>query len=62
MNNNNLLKRLNKREGSYNLIKLNKKYFKSYNNKKIPKNIFILIFQNKNIKNPIKHVKLINII
>ena len=57
IDNNNLLRKLNKREGSYNLIKLNKKYFKSFNNKKIPKKDIYSYISKKKYKKPNKTCK-----
>lgn len=57
INNNNLLKKLNKREGSYNLIKLNKKYFISFNNKKIPKEHIYSYISKQKYKKPNKSCK-----
>ena len=57
IDNNNLLRKLNKREGSYNLIKLNKKYFKSFNNKKIPKKQIYSYISKKKYKKPNKTCK-----
>ena len=54
---NKLLKLLNKREGSYNLIKLNRKYFKSHNNEKIPKTDIYSYISKQKYKKPNKTCK-----
>ena len=57
IDNNKLLKRLNKRETSFNLIKLNSNYFKSHNNKKIPKKDIYSYISKQKYKKPNKTCK-----
>ena len=55
--NNKLLKKLNKRESAYNLIKLNNNHFTSFNNKKIPKQPIYSYNSKKKYKYPNKNCK-----